>query len=371
MSYSGLRLIPLERKSIASTLTPIIQLSVLTQKVRVRGYLLRAALTITQGAGAVALRGSLLSRVFASVVLGKRIRATGRLLDVLGWMMRGADFNLPADVPAAAGVYRRTVELLIPLSDMEAMEPGDTAAHARMFADETIDLAFAEFGAVFGVNTTITGTLKSFAVAEPGDNTVVASPTRINFSDFAGGTVLLPRGTYSHAVLYREDGTPITSAEVSALTISIDGEVIANRLSVDDLTNLWNLVRAKGAGTQLESATVPDAGEELTSEPGVAAGATDVVSVEFLPIVFPVSRYKHTRLAHAEAQLQVDYEGTATNVRIGYRQVEEQGPAELVKAAAKLGVPHLASGGRSKTIGKTQPADERAQRLLPKRLTGG
>jgi len=367
MSYSGLRLIPLERKSIASSLTPIVQLSVITQKVRVRGYLLRAALTITQGAGAVLLRGSLLSRMFASVVLGKRIRATGRLLDVLGWMMRGADFNLPADVPAAAGVYKRTVELLIPLSDMQAAEPGDTAAHARMFSDETIDLAFSEFATVFGANTTIVGTLKSFAVAEPGDLTVVATPTRINYADFAGGTVLLPRGTFSHAVLYREDGSAITSAELSALTISIDGEVVANRLTIDDLTNLWNLVRARGAGQQVESTTVPDAGEELTSEPGVAAAASDLVSVEFLPLVFPTDRYKHTRLAHAEAQLQVDYEGTATNVRIGYRQVEEQGPVEVAKAAAKLGVPHL-TGVRTKSIGKTAPSDSRAQRLLPKRL---
>lgn len=367
--YSGLRLIPLERKSVASSLTPIIQLAVMTQKVRILGYLLRAKLTIVQGAGAAAISGSALSRFIANAVVGKRIRATGRLLDVLGWMMRGADMNLPADVPAAAATYKRTVELFIPISDMDAASPFDTAAHARMFNDETLDLAFADFASVFGANSTITGTMYPFAVALPGDPTVVATPTRINYADFAGGTVLLPRGHYSHAVLYHEDGTPVTSTEISALTISIDGEVIANRVGIDDLANLWNMVKAKGAAVQGLSTTAPVAGEELVDEPGAAGGATDVVSTEFLPILFPATRYKLTHLPFAQGQLQVDYEGTATNLRIGYRQLEEQGPAEVAKAAAKLGVPHL-TNARSKTIGKTAPSDSRAQRLLPKRLFG-
>jgi hypothetical protein len=302
--FSGLRLLPLERKNVATQLTPIIQLAPLTQKVRVRGWLLRANLLIVQGAGATLIRGSNLARYIGGCVIGKRIRSTGKLLDVLGWAMRGADMNLPADVPAAAASYRRTVELFIPLADMEASEPGDTSPHAAMFRDESIELAFADFASVFGANTTITGLLKTYAVAEPADGTVVATPTRINYADFAGGTVLLPRGTYSHILIYKEDGSAITSAELSNITISIDGEVIFNRVSIDDIANLWNLNRAKGAAVQVESATVPVAGEELTSEQGAAAGAADSVSVEFLPLVFPVSRYKLSRLAHAESQVR-------------------------------------------------------------------
>lgn len=365
--FSGLRLIPLERKTVGASLTPIVTLAILTQKVRVRGFLLRTMLTIVQGAGATAIKGSTLSRFVASCVVGKRIRTTGRFLDVLGWLMRGADMNLPADVPAAAATYKRMVELFIPLADFDALEPTDTAPHAAMFKDETIDLAFADFASVFGANTTITGTMKPYAVAEPGDASVLATPSRINFADFSGGTVLLPRGTFSHVVLYHEDGTPVTSTEISSLTVSIDGEVIANRVTVDDLAALWNLTRAKGAGTQLESATVPDAGEELTTEPAAAGGASEVISTEFLPIVFPTSRYKLTKLAHADAQLQVDYEGTATNLRIGYRQVEEMSDEQVVKAAAKAGVPHL-DGVRTKTLKGTMPSSLRARRLLPKRL---
>jgi hypothetical protein len=365
--YSGLRLIPLERKSIAASLTPIISLAVMTQKVRILGYLLRANLIITQGAGAVALPGSTLSRYLQSAVVGKRIRATGRWLDVLGWMMRGADFNLPYDVPAAAGVYRRTVELVIPIADMDAANPLDTAAHARMFSDETLDLAFADFASVFGANTTITGQLKPFAIALPGDAATVATPTRINYADFNGGSVLLPRGTLSHAAIFKEDGTPLTSAEISSLTISVDGEVIAQRLGVDDIANLYNFAKAKGTEVQRQSASVPDAGEELNSEPGAAAGASDVVSVDFLPLVFPTTRYSLSHVAHAEGQVQVDYEGSATAIRIGYRQLEEQGPAEVAKAAAKQGVGHL-KAMRSKTSDGIAPPTGRLARLLPKQL---
>jgi hypothetical protein len=364
---TGLRLIPLEKKMIGAGLTPIVQLSPLTQRVRVRGYLLRSLLTIVQGAGATAIKGNALARMYAQIVMGKRIRATGRMLDVLAWSMRGADVNAPADVPAAAGTYKRMCEVLIPLADLDAFEPGDTAPHARMFGDESIELTFADFAALFGANTTITGTVKPLAIAEPTDGTVVASPTRLNYGDFVGGTVLLPRGVYSHAVIYKEDGTPLTTAEISSLTVSVDGEIVANRLGLDDLAALWNLTRAKGAAFQAESATAPVAGEQVNDAPGVAAAAPDTISVEFLPLIFPTSRYKLTKLLHAESQVQLDYEGSATGVRVAYRQIEEQNAEQVAKAAAKLGVPHL-TGMRNKTLSKGAPGDDRHVRLLPKRL---
>lgn len=366
MAYEGLRQLNLERKTISSGGTPIVQLSTINQRVRLPGIMLRAVLTIVQGAGATLISGANLSRVFQSVVLGKRIRTTGRFLDVLGWLMAGRDFSQPADVPAAAGTYRRIVDLVVPLADFDALSPFDTAPHAKMFSDETLDLAFADFAATFGANSTITGQLRPYAYAMPGDQAVVASPTRINFSDFAGGSALLPRGTFSHMVLYKEDGTALTSAEISALSVSIDGEQVVNRASIDDIACLWNWAKAKGSGLLVSSATGPIGGESLPDQPDPAAGASDAVSVPFLPILFPAHRYKMTHLVTARAQVQVDYEGTASSVRIGYRQIEEVGEEAFEKAKQKLGVPHLA-GVRSKTIGKTDPSDDRARRLLPKR----
>jgi len=366
--YAGLRPIALEKKAIATGSRFPIQLAPLPPKVRVRGLLLRALLTIVQGAGASAVTGVALSRFLASAVVGKRVRATGMFIDKLAHLMAGKDFNYPPGVPADAGTYTRMVELFIPWADLHQLEQLDTAAGARMYSDESLELEFADFATVFGANTTMTGTLKTYAVTEPFDGAVVASPTRMNYQDVGGQSIILPAGTYSHLFAYKETGLGITSAEISAVSLTVDGEQVLNRVSIDDLTCLWNLMRARGAAVQSASDTVPVAGEELTSEPGAAAAAGSGITVEVVPLIVTPERYKLTHLLHAESQVQVDFEGTLTSgFRLGYRMVEEQSPEQVAKAAAKLGSPHLTKS-RPKASGKTSPSDPRAHRLLPKRL---
>ena len=365
--FSGLRLIPLEVKSLASGQRPIIQLMTLPPKYRVRGFLFRAVLAVVQSGSPVLVTGTTLSRILSSVVIGKRVRATGMLLDRLNWLTIGKDFNLPADVPAAVGTYQRIVEQFVPITDPKAFDPGDTAPSCMMYRDEAIELDCGDYTATFGATCAITGTLKGYAVVEPHDGQVVATPARINYADFNQQTLYLPRGAYSHIFLYKETGAAIDTTEVSRVSVTVDGEQIINRATPDDLACEFNLIRGLGAGVQLQSATAPVAGEELTTEPGVAAGAAATVSLECIPIIFAPDRYKITRLLNAESQVQLDLEGSLTAVRVAYRMLEEQGPMEVAKAAAKMGVGHL-TAMRSKTISKSAVTNPRHARLLPKRL---
>lgn len=365
--YSGLRLIPLETRALATASRYPIQLSPLPARYRVRGLLLRFILTVTQGAGAVAISGNALSRLVASLVVGKRIRGTGMLFDRLGWLMAGKDFSTPPGVPAAAGAYSRIVELYVPFSDLHQVEQLDTAPGARMFSDESLEMETGDFVSLYGANTTVAGTQRTYAVAEPFDGAVVAAPTRINYIDWTGKDVLLPAGTYSHIFLFKEDGTGVTSAEVTAVSIEVDGEQVAARLGIDDIAALWNLHRASGAGNYIASDTAPTPGEELTSEPGAAAGAGGTVTMEVVPLIVTPPRYKLTHLLHAESQVKVSFEGSATSFRIGYRQVEETSDDNVARAVAKLGVPHL-DASRPKTAKGTLPSDARHRRLLPKRV---
>lgn len=365
--YAGLHLIKLERKDFATSGTPIIPLSVMVQKDRVLGFLLRFELVITQAAGATAISGAKLARVLDAIVIGERLRATGRLLDVLGWLMRGRASNAPAGVPAAAGAYRRTIELVVPLSDVSALRPLDTAPHAKMFSDETMNLTLAAVAGVFGANTTIAGQVVPYAIALPTVPTKVATPTRIGHAQFTDRLVRLPKGTLSHAVIYRDDAALISSDDVTTITVRIDGETVADALRLADFANLYNLMVAQGSQLSVASDTAPEGGEELPSEPGAAAGATDKVELPFIPVVFPGYLSAMAHLVHADSQVEVEYTGAAVGLVMGYRQLEEQSAQDVLKAGAKLGVPHL-TGMRWATADGGAPGDARLARLLPKEL---
>jgi hypothetical protein len=83
-SYKGSAIYTLESKDFASGGRPVIRVSDLAKGRAVKGFLLRLDATITQpGSGSVAIKGKDLKRIFNSVVIGKRTRATGMLLRAL------------------------------------------------------------------------------------------------------------------------------------------------------------------------------------------------------------------------------------------------------------------------------------------------
>lgn len=356
--FSGTRLIPLQRSTLTSGLNAIIPLSVINPKVRLRAILVRAVVSLTQpGTGATAITGEQLVRWLAKAVIGKRIQATGAMLDKLTWLMLGRDFTAPADIPTTAASYTRQVDLLVPFADPTALDQLDTAPGAPMFKDETLNIDASDFASVFPAATSVSVALRPFAVTEPWDGTTLATPTQLGFIDVQQSTQLLPAGTYSHIIVYRESGAPITEAEVTSLNVKVDGETVMENVTVSDLAQLYNLQRASGGARAVASATAPEAGEALA----------DNTSAAFLPIFAPAARYKLTKLLNAESQVALEFTGNVTGLRIAFRRLEEQGQAEVLKAAAKVGVPHLTAAA-SKTFSKTDPKNPRHGRLLPKRL---
>lgn len=346
----------------------IVPLDQLPPGYRLRGILATLQLNVTQSAVAAAVTAATLNRLFAMLTIGKRFRATGAGLNALFWAMMGRDFSLCADIPATnATAFSRDVKLWLPYSDLDAYEPDDTAPNVALFKDSPLQVDLASLTALAATLTgALAATLRTNAVIEKSGADFVATPQRINFADYAGQQVRLDPGSYSHIVAYKEDGSNFTAAEVSALSVAVDGEPVAQRNQMAELAAIFNIQKAKGSNVQSLSATAPVAGESLGDEPAVAGAAADTVDIgPFLPIFVPRAGYRMTRVLHARRGITIDFEGTLQAFRIGYRRLEPQSADQVVRAARKQGV--VATKAKSAVAGPNVPAPgSYAAALLPK-----
>lgn len=337
---------------------------------RILGLLLRMKTDIVQAAGAVAITGSQLFRAFDLVRITDRCRATGRGLTFLRWLMAGATFQMPQDVPAAAATYSRFIDVYVPMVDLWAVSPLDTALPSDLLkSEEAIQIGWGNVAALYGANTSFANTsvraLFFFDKAKPDE---VPSEFEINFFDANQQTILLPaKGAISHLLVYSETTDALTDANFTTWTIYAEGEAIAPVLQTGELIAEFDIFRAGGV-TALASAT-GIGGESVYDEPGTGAAAGQgMSSLPMIPIIAPpgnAAGYSLTHLPMADGSLRVDFAGASNAARFLQRTVKFGSPTRAREVLRQSGYPNHSTAKLAKKVSGFGRLSQRASQVLP------
>lgn len=357
------RAYPLKSLTFASGGRAIVELDQLPPDSRLKGILFTAPVQITNAGGTGAIiQPYTHNRLVDAVKLGKRINATGQLLDKLVWLMTGRDPSATLYVPAADGVYSRALALMLPFMDRDGYEPDDTSPACGMFRDQPIELSFGSTATLYpSANAVSIGTVQPIALVEKVKPGQLATPVVIDYADQAAEG-RLPPGVYTHLGVCKEDGTALTSAEITEITVEVDGEPVIDRLTVPQLSAIFNAMKALGGEVFSAGASATIPGEAVEEHPGYAAAAGATVSVQFVPLLFPQLAGKLTKAWIAQNGIRVKWSGSLGTLRFFWRRVEPMSDAQVVKAAAKIG--QVATNVRTRTASKAPITDSPTGRLL-------
>jgi hypothetical protein len=334
---------------------------------RVRSVVFRLDIDATQpGAGMAAQLGTVLPQLIAQIKIGRRVSITGLGLFFLNWMQNGFSPAWPPGwaAGAAADVRSRSIVWQLDYADMTSVQPEDAAVPSEIWTDP-IEIRFGT-NAIFAatVPTLGNGTLRTMvyhdaaSVSRDGKRITVPQSLNIQSEDFSALSAIINKpGAWVYACAYREasnDSGIITSANVANVISSIDGVPLLNSLRLQDVASVFNAMRSHGSnyGSEGQALTVPGAnnatsgtaigGECVNDQPGVAAGAGQAVTANFLPLVFPPRNYHVSMLAKAKTGFRSDLTGTLGAYKIAYRIIERRPDSAVGNAARRLGV---GSGG--------------------------
>ncbi|MBK9497107.1 MAG: hypothetical protein IPO08_21850 [Xanthomonadales bacterium] len=369
------RVIPLKTLSLVSGGRALIELDQLPGQHYLKSILFTVPLTMLQNAAPAAVLPRTFNRIVDSLKIGRRVALTGQALDVMNWLMTGRDQSATAYITAGAGTFDRVVNLGLSFSDPTAYEPDDTAAAVELFRDTPLEVGFGSLATIFpsftGAGSVTPGGFQALAVIEKGAPGKVATPVQLDVVDITADSRLDP-GVYTHLGIFKEDGTAITSAEVTGLTVIIDGTPVIDNATLPQLAALFNLLKSDGAAPSSYSTTTPFAtipGENVTDQPGGAAAAGATISAEFLPILFPSHAGKLTKAWACPTGIRIKYSGSGTGLRVVSRRVEPVSDAQVVKAAAKMNL-RPPTTITAKTASKAGVAPgSLAELVLPKRVS--
>jgi hypothetical protein len=339
---------------------------------RIRNLFLRLELAIAQPGAATAITGKTILRFFKSIRIGRRIFGSGTFFSVLDWAVHGMRPELPADVPnTISTTFNRNVDIIIPFADDHAMFPEDPSPASEWYKDTPIVIDFDSAATLAPTNTpTVTGTLRSWAEHEPLDPYVLPSLIEMMYLDWNGQRVVLDGDrVYTHLFTFNEDGSVIDSSQITGLTLSLDGEQYDNvPMRAQDIAMQFDWRNGQGTSTEALSATAPVAGENITDVQPFAGGGGNV-SMEWCPLVTHGINYKLTKCEHATRQAALDFQGSKTSFRMGWRAIVPRTDAERVQLATLRGIATAnTSNWRIKTGSKNMAANARLAAILPLRF---
>jgi len=365
------RIVPLKSLSFTSGGRALVELDQLPSGHYLKGFLFNLPLTLTQGGSPAAVVPATFNRLVDQLKCGRRISTTGQAINVLHWLMTGRDNSLTAYINAGAGVFDRVLNLALPFFDPTAYEPDDTSAAVEMFRDTPLEIAFGSSASLFpSMSAVAPGIFQPLAIIEKGAPGKVATPVQMDVIDLTPDGRLDP-GVYTHLGLIKEDGSAITSAEVTGISVIIDGTPVIDNATVAQLAALFNVLKAAGGEPGSYSTTTPFAAEPaeaVTEAPGGAAGAGAGVSVEMLPLLYSQNAGKLTKAWACPTGIRIKWSGTATSLRAVTRRVEPVSDAARLKAGAKMGI--QATRVTPKTSSKAGvAAGSLAEAVLPSRLS--
>jgi hypothetical protein len=322
-----------------------IPLKDLPPKARVEAFVFRLEGVFTTGAAQAAIAGNQLHRMIAMLDIGPGIRGSGSYLHFMQWIMRGAEAGLAASIPNTnASTFRRTITWVVPFADKRAWAPLDALPVGADFNEKVISIDTASYLGLDGGTATWntlsaapTGTLRVEAILAP-PNDAPGSIVQFGFADLTGQSpVIVGPGVYEDLFLYRENMGAVDSGQVATVAVNADGATYFDQIRHSELAYLFNERYSLGSDKQTLSATAPVGGEALSDTPDVVAGASAVVSNPFLPIVFNAPGQKKSQALVVENALRLDFTGSDTSYRVGFRRIAPHSEASAVQAFHRLG----------------------------------
>lgn len=293
-----------------------------------------------------------------------KLRATGYGLNRLYHAMNGRQLqNGPSNAGASTGNQRANV--VIPLIDVRAAEPEDTAIPSELLLGRTFEVKTSAATAVniFGAAAVATCQLRLWAEIRPTNKKVAPTPTRIDFTDWSGQTVNMDPGVYSHVAIYKEGDFVSTAAttitpdtEITRVQLTIAGEPVINNVLSWMLVLMFNRTMVAGGF------------EDNTAE------QLDDTAVPFLPVQIPQMPYSLLELPGGTLPAQINLSGTLTTVRVLHRAVMFRSGEATREAARKqfgpgVSVAQDAVTSNGNDIGMYKPGTQAlAALLLPAEL---
>lgn len=312
---------------------------------RIKAFVFRLEGVFTLGAAAAAVASTQLHRLINMIDCGPGKRASGQFWHALEWHMRGGETYLPAGLPASNNeVHRRTITWVVPFYDGRSLFPADDCPAGAEFADKVIQIETASYASL-GAGTwdtiaSIAGVLRCYALLdEPND--APGADVQFGFFDLTGQAPAMDGGLYVDAFVYRENGATIDSTQITTAAIQVDGVQLFDITRLHEFTRTYDDIYARGSDLQAASATAPVGGEYLPEAPAYTNGAAATVTVPFLPLIFPPRPFKKTQCVLAQNQLRVDFTGTDTSFRVGYRRIAPHSVSSAVEKFQRIGMTHV------------------------------
>jgi hypothetical protein len=171
---------------------------------------------------------------------------------------------------------------------------------------------------------------------------------------------------YTHLHLFNEDGSGVTSAEVTGFTLTADGEQYHNTaIRPQDVAAMFNWQKADGRTVRAGSSTAPVGGEALTDSPALAAASADTVTMEWIPLFNLGQSYKISQALHVTKSLTIDFQGSKTSFRIGWRAIVPKTQADRIALATLAGAKNPSGPFQIATKDNRGSRDPRLAALLP------
>ncbi len=272
------------------------------------------ATVANSAAGAVTVLPRQLAAIFSTILLDSplfKMRATGRMLWNLYRHMSGKSLsNGGVSVAGGGGTSNLKANLVIPFADPYAADPNGTAQPSELLRKgKALEYILNPSNVIgtggAGQQTVSAAQIRTFPVYIPGAGKKLPSETILDYEEWGQKTSYIkPKGGFSHLFLWDEADDALTLDEYTDVTARFDGRAIMESLKTSFLVNEFNHRMARGGSQDNELEQLPLSGNLL-----------------FLPVLTPPAGYKTTQLWSAEEAARLDFNGTATSARWGYRQV--------------------------------------------------
>lgn len=312
----------------------------LPPQTRVRSIQITVDLVGTKSA-ADAVSGDQFYKVLSNIKLGTYVNIGGPELAKLNWMQQGHVVEDPKVLYSIPGTG--TSFSLYAVFDLVFREPRSPASDdgslpSELLSSRSLELSTSS-NTVFSVGTLqITGGTIRCAV-ERIHETNIPMLTRIGYVDASSQTIRLESGVYKDLMLTKQDGTTLSSTDISAVDVIADGRPILQNMRFEQLVALWNRTGYRNGST-------------------TGRGELSKSAAEFLPLCWMDNSGKSniTKQMLVEKDLIIQLNGgSLSNPRLSYAKVVHKDSNAIAQIAQVIGVPPDATVYEPATASKTPP----------------
>jgi len=241
---------PLESVSWGAQANRQVKLDLLPPQQRLYNLHLYFDLSGTKDA-ADALTADLFPRAIALLKVGQYVNIDGWALRELMRQVNGRTTNQGTDIPGSGTTFTMKFELVIPFRNARQPGASDGAIPSELLHGKAVEVTFSAAN-VWGVGNLVLTAGNVRCVAEMVHETNVPQLSEIGYKDPGAQTIQLEPGVYLDLFLL-DGSTPgtITQAEISAVSMEVDGESVWNNTLHEQIVAAFNDSGVKDTANEL------------------------------------------------------------------------------------------------------------------------